>query len=402
MEMFCKDCYDSFGVVKEIDQYLFSTSKSLDKKNSPIAALGAESMDLLLLSEVYDMFANKELCLDMMLSKLERVKILLNNFSFDTRMFGGLLELTIVISFVCEKTGHFNLAMLSLKEQLEELILTKIDESEQQINSINVSQYDLIAGLSGVGVYLNLVDSHNAKLLDALINYFKKLCIKNENKYGWFVEFENQIRTNEEFERFKFGHYDCGMAHGIAAPLAILSELYKLGKVDNKEILNILDFYEKIKFVKKDITIYPGKVGPDFKSPYMGLNLSWCYGIPGISMSLIKAYSILGMKEELEATHSNLINICEEINKNDKIINLSTYTLCHGYAGLMCCFNQIFHITHEKSVEKAIKVIRPHIMKNLESIKNNFSVLEGKQGVLLSLLSTIKDSTDYEKLLLIK
>lgn len=103
MEMFCKDCYDSFGVVKEIDQYLFSTSKSLDKKNSPIAALGAESMDLLLLSEVYDMFANKELCLDMMLSKLERVKILLNNFSFDTRMFGGLLELTIVIRSMLSK-----------------------------------------------------------------------------------------------------------------------------------------------------------------------------------------------------------------------------------------------------------------------------------------------------------
>ena len=89
-------------------------------------------------------------------------------------------------------------------------------------------EYDVISGLSGVGRYL-LCISDNPEALKRLkvilkycISLIQPICINGEHVPGWYIAPEN-LFTNADREKYPQGSFNCGLAHGIAGPLALLS-----------------------------------------------------------------------------------------------------------------------------------------------------------------------------------
>lgn len=396
--IFLKDAYDEHGIFNSIENYLLLELSELDHIGiSPI------SMDILLISEVYEFLKDKDRWLEVMFRHLNKIRESVSQHNYGIRLFGGLLELELVLEIVNRKTNHFHKPLNTLNSTIIDEITLFISNRVEKINSLEVSNYDLISGVTGVGNFmLNNGLFKDNEISNSIIKYYKKLCNKRNDKYCWFIEYQNQISTNEEMNTYRSGHYDCGMAHGIAGPLRILSELYLHGLIDDKYIINILEFYENIEETIDGIICWPGKVDNNFNSVYKSLNLSWCYGIIGISPSLIKAYTVLGDIQKSEILYTNYINLSKLLITNNNMKYFNTITICHGHSGLLCGLNQALMVTHDKNILKSIDMLRRHIINRINFLDNTGSLLEGKQGVLLSLLSTINPNTEFEQLLLLK
>lgn len=392
---FNKDAYDEYGIFVNINNYLQTL---LSFEYSPLSKI---SLDLVLISEVYDYFSTRDAALEMIYQLIKRANTLISTVYFEPKLYGGLLDLAVAINMISKKTGTFTKPRNTLFRTLEPMLLNICRDKKKALTSLKASDYDLINGVSGIGVYLlSLGCEFSPELRDLISQYFDLLSSMNNGKYNWFIEYENQVSTNEEMERYKDGHYDCGVAHGIAGPLCILSELNQ-NKINNSAIERIVSFYETIEYNENGVSLWPGKKAPkeDFFLKYT--NLSWCYGYTGISNSLLKAYTSLQNTSAYNRILGNSVSLWNSIKIDNDMKYLRTLTICHGYAGVLCGMVQTYRATGDVSLLVNIFKLRRYIMERIDSVKNYSSILEGKQGILLSLLSTINDKTSFEKILLL-
>lgn len=397
-KIFLSDSYDEYGVINSVEEYL---RIACDKK---LLSLNTISLDLLLLSEVFEIFKDKELWLNIIYKKLEYAKHLIATYYYDIRLFGGLLDFAVALKFVHDRTGFFLKPLETINKTITPLLNEKMHRSINAIESLTISDYDLIAGATGLGIYLLYMDMDDlqSSSFHLLETYFSKICTINNRKYGWFIKYENQLKTNEEMEKYKLGHYDCGAAHGIAGPLFVMSKMYKSKYFNRSSLETILDFYKSIEYKVNDVFTWPGKVPPFNEIAVPFINLSWCYGYTGIFNSLLTAYTILGHTNEKNLLLENSIKMWQNIIVNNSMSYLRTLTLCHGYSGVLCGMTRTFKLTDEKSLLNNIALMRCYLIDNLRNINNNTSLLEGIQGVLLALLYSIRNDTQFESLLLLK
>lgn len=192
--IFIKDAYDEYGIFNSIENFLLLELSELNHKDiSPI------SMDILLISEVYEFLKDKDRWLEVMFKKLNIIKELLSQHNYGIRLFGGLLELELVMKIANRKTNYFYKPLDTLNRVIIDEIPLFISNRVEKINSLEVSNYDLISGITGVGTFMlnNDLFKENESS-NSIIEYYKRLCIKRNNKYCWFIEYQNQISTNEE------------------------------------------------------------------------------------------------------------------------------------------------------------------------------------------------------------
>ena len=321
----------------------------------------------------------------------------------ETRLFGGLLEFTIALKLINNKTGYFAKPLETINRTVRQVINKKLQQNMQDIKSLTISDYDLIAGATGIGVFLLYMDNHLTESLSLLNTYFSTLCATNGSNYGWFIKYENQLQTNEEMSKYKFGHYDCGAAHGIAGPLFILSQIHERKyNINNYLSINqVLNFYKSIEYKVDDIFTWPGKVSPFKEVPLPYVNISWCYGYTGIFNTLLSAYSALGYNAEIAHLLDNSVRLWRKLNVDSSKMYLRTRTLCHGYAGVLCGMTRTFNLTNDPSLLNNISLLRQYIISTMTKLNNRVSLLEGIQGVLLALLYSINRDTQFESLLLL-
>ena len=393
---FLLDGYDEYGVMGCIEQYLSITY------NHEFASLSEISLDLILISEVFEYFSNKEVWLNYIYRKLESAKKLISTFYHETRLYGGLLEFAVALKLIHNSTGYFAKPLGTINKALTQSINEKINNYIQNISSLTISDYDLIAGATGIGIYLLYMDKYFDSSMSQLNIYFSKLCSSIDEKYGWFIKYENQLKTNEEMQKYKLGHYDCGAAHGIAGPLFVLSKICKNNISNCTAIEHILNFYASIEYKVNDVFTWPGKVPPFQEIPTPYVNFSWCYGYTGIYNSIFSAYTALGYEKQKNRLLENSIKLWQKMVVSQSMTYLRSYGLCHGYAGVLCGMTRTFNLTNEKDLIQNIFLLRRFIISNLQKINNNVSLLEGMQGVLLALLHSIKNNTKFDLLLLLK
>ncbi|MER7457313.1 lanthionine synthetase C family protein [Micromonospora sp. NPDC126480] len=202
------------------------------------------------------------------------------------------------------------------------------------------AEYDLIRGLTGLGVALRRLGDHH--LLRQVLDYLVRLTEPINDLPGWWCA--NGPDRNQPPP--PGGHANHGLAHGITGPLALLALTLRDGiTVDGhgEAIIRIcrwLDIWQQHTagtiWWPQTLTLDDLRRGAPAQQ--QSLRPSWCYGTPGIARAQQLAALALH-----DTTRQHLAETAFTACVSDpaQIRRLTDRSLCHGTAGLLATGRRI-------------------------------------------------------------
>lgn len=204
----------------------------------------------------------------------------------------------------------------------------RIDRREQP----HFAEYDLIRGLTGLGVALRRLGHH--ELLRQVLDYLVRLTEPVNGLPGWWC-WNSPERTQPPPAG---GHGNLGMAHGITGPLALLALTLRDGTTvagHTTAITRICQWLDTWQQLTNGTTWWPQTVAltdlsrgaPAQRAP---LRPSWCYGTPGIARALQLAGIAMGDTARQETAETALAACLTDTHLD----RLTDAGICHGIAGV--------------------------------------------------------------------
>lgn len=212
----------------------------------------------------------------------------------------------------------------------------RIDQRQQP----HYAEYDLIRGLTGLGVVLRRLD--NRPLLHQVLEYLVRLTEPIGDLPGWWC----RNGPNRHQPPPSAGHANHGLAHGITGPLALLALTFRDGTpVDGHaqaitRICHWLDIWQQTTsgtiWWPQTLTLDDLNRGaPAQRQP---LRPSWCYGTPGIARA--HQLAALTLHDTARQHHAEAAFItC--VTDPTQLQHLTDRGLCHGTAGLLATGRRI-------------------------------------------------------------
>ncbi len=204
------------------------------------------------------------------------------------------------------------------------------------------SGYDVTSGITGVGRHLlaRYSTTGNPVLLAALEDVLATLVdiavaddvdVRGRRMPAWWNHHDTAGITTEAG-----GHLNCGMAHGVSGPLALLALAKQAGVTvarHDEAILRILSLMRKWRLSDELGPFWPYSITLDGPSPSGRYREVWCYGAAGIGRALFLAGTVLDDEPWCETAHSALRGAFAIALAGQSPIR--DFGLCHGWAGLL-------------------------------------------------------------------
>ncbi|WP_427884677.1 lanthionine synthetase LanC family protein [Kribbella sp. GL6] len=276
--------------------------------------------------------------------------------------------------------------------------------------------YDTISGLAGIGRILlaAMASGHTSAepgLVAALTALTTMLTDHGASRPGWWVPTDHHP-TVVASRLDNTGAADTGLAHGVAGPLALLSLASLAGQTVTgqetaiRHAVSWLDLWRAVDHGWPDqVTGRDLDNGSDMVP--QGRSAAWCYGVPGITRSLMHAAQALDDARLAETTRADLAQLGAQHAGWDA----AGPTLCHGQAGVLRCATGIDAGVAEHAaagVTQSLNPDRPFLVEHLEHGigHDNPGFLTGAAGVALALSEVVAlparpAATSWDALLLI-
>lgn len=214
-------------------------------------------------------------------------------------------------------------------------------------------EYDLISGVTGLGVYARerLSYPSGVLLLERVVDCLVKQAETGPEGTTWFT---SPDRLPEwQLEIHPRGLYNLGVAHGIPAVVALLAIACRSGVAADRA-RPLLDGAVRWLLARQ----LPAGRGSCFASSFSAgedsaaSRLAWCYGDPGIAATLLVAARAVGepvwRDKALEVARAAARRSPEQSFVRDA-------GLCHGAAGLAHLFNRFWQASGEKVFRDAAR-----------------------------------------------
>ena len=396
-----------------------------EEKSQKVVASNNLFGALLCVGEHYPYIVDKPACRQYIIDTVNRVRPLLNYYALNNKLglFCGLGDFGVALSSINRSTGLYSNLLNSINTTISMGLIQEAESLNHKIknHSLSAMDYDCILGITGTLRYLLMFDTkmYNEAIIDAI----ESLITLSGQSYrdgillpNFHVKNENVVPL-EDRGKFPTGMINFGMAHGMAAALSVLSISKKMVislKGQEKAIKQICDIYMQSYAEMPDGRVYwPSSLtGDDYihlsnLSPVVHLRLSWCYGAVAILHSLYLAAQALENQELVFWT----LEKAKIFSKTSlEYTQLSSPTICHGYAGLLLTFEAFYRDTNDNVFSNMIETLQSKLLalysplhkygfldvdrvngklKKTEGV--NF--LTGTSGVILALSSHYYDSS---------
>ncbi|MEU3724444.1 lanthionine synthetase C family protein [Streptomyces sp. NPDC031705] len=326
----------------------------------------------------------------------------------DSGLYGGLSGLEFAATSLSRHGTRYRRLLDVLDAELAPHLLAGAENLRGTQGSMPVETFDLVSGASGVAAQLLVRDRHQQ--LPALLDGLVRLSLPMDGGPGWRTPPE--LMHEGMRQTFPTGNLNCGLAHGIPGPLAVLSLALRAGyeqpgQVDAVQALVgwLLEHRSDDEWGinwpcaipwPDDPRSLPHGWPPPARS-------AWCYGSPGVARALWLAGDALdddGLKgfavEALAAVMRRPLDA--------RSINSPTF--CHGVAGLLQVVLRFAHDTHLRFLTEAAELLvsqllaafdprRPLGYAALEPGDNpvdRAGLLDGAAGVAMVLLAAATDT----------
>jgi hypothetical protein len=328
----------------------------------------------------------------------------------ETRMspslFGGLSGLAFAASALNGDGARYPRLLAGLNDALA----SALDDGQPTADGRGpVSEFDVIAGASGVGAYLLRYDPLG--LLPKVLSGLVSLAEPRDGPPRWMTP-PDQLGDPAMASKFPSGYLNCGLAHGIPGPLALLALSLRHGvevpgQVD--AVRRLADWLLEHRMDDRWGVNWPSAIpvtSPgerDDPGRLLPARSAWCYGSPGVARALWFAGEALDDQGlcgvAVEAMHAVFRRPIPERR-------IESPTFCHGVAGLLQIAVRFAHDTRLPAFSAAATELvdgllaayepdRPLGYASIEPGPNPVDrpgLLDGAPGVALALLAAATDT----------
>jgi len=270
-------------------------------------------------------------------------------------------------------------------------------------------EYDLVHGLTGLGAYL-LRQHPDSVLMREVLTYLVALTepvaaadAAGTGAPGWWT---SDMPAGKPPERFRGGHADLGMAHGVGGPLALLALSLRHGiTVDGQAdaISRICSWLDNWRQDNAAGAWWPERVtGRELTEGRCGQpgprRPSWCYGTPGLARAQQLAALALGDHDRQRAAEHAMI-AC--LTDPGQLAQLTGPALCHGWAGALLTAWHAAADAGPSGITSRLPMLTGTLVRHAAGCGHP-GLIEGTAGVALTLHTvTSPPGTGWESCLLI-
>ena len=212
--------------------------------------------------------------------------------------------------------------------------------------------YDLVQGLTGLGVYA-LARWPRPAAAQCILGVVEQLARQarhdRDGVYWWTPPTWNGLQR----ERYQPGGVDLGVAHGIAGIIPFLARVHRLG-LAQQTVRPLLDGAVGW-LLAHMVDTASGPTVPCFVADGVEpgpARSAWCYGDPGVAAALLLAARDVG--EPAWAAVATALAMRAAIRPPDQT-GVVDAGLCHGSAGLAHLFNRMYQMTAEPALADAAR-----------------------------------------------
>ncbi|MCK1711148.1 MULTISPECIES: lanthionine synthetase C family protein [unclassified Bradyrhizobium] len=264
-------------------------------------------------------------------------------------LFSGLAGLAFAAQYASNGSPRYRRLLTTLDTHICALLRPSISffRSDSPAFGAPVELFDLISGLSGAAAYL-LTRYGTAREVDQtveeILRCFVGLASETNGLPAWHTPLHYTRSYDSMTGSFPQGFLNCGLAHGIPGPLAVMALGHRYG-------LPIEGLAEAIEHIATWLLEHrhddawgmnwPSGVGLDVTQSGVSVRAAsatapshagWCYGSPGLSRSLF----LSGLALKSEKLCSAAVEAIEAVIRRPyEIRALRSSTFCHGIAGLL-------------------------------------------------------------------
>lgn len=337
-------------------------------------------------------------------------------------LFGGLAGVCFSVLMASKGRTRYQRFLSSVEDYLIKKTHTEyIEPLWSRLEAglpIHPLQYDVIQGISGIGLYallcleqerFVLFSKEIARILTVLAQPIQRAnCLVP----GWHQPQDMQFIEREK-QMFPQGSFNLGLAHGVPSILGFLTTAMRCGIVESNQksaVETIVDWLNK-KIVDTELGMFvPHKISWDEevqgKTSHVHFSRdAWCYGAGGVARTLYLAGSALN-REDLKIKSVQMFK--DIFRRKSEHWGVPSSTMCHGMSGLLLIGHLMEQDSKDEDLAKCLDDLEGRLMctfseefpfgfQDLDPMQsggfahlNKAGILEGASGVLATLLTRQK------------
>ncbi|HEY6707953.1 MAG TPA: lanthionine synthetase C family protein [Actinomycetota bacterium] len=334
-------------------------------------------------------------------------------------LFAGLAGLGLVATVLSDDGARYRRLLATLDQALVARVPALVNALERRAGGSAVRELDLISGLAGIAAYLLLrrEEPGVGAALHEVLGSLVELTGSDEDGPRWRTR-PDQLGPDER-ARYPNGYLNCGLAHGIPGPLAVLSLALRVGP-------GLPGLPDAVARTADWLTAHrtDGPSGPNWPNavslgrtvayPVAPARSAWCYGGPGVAAALRLAGNALrgasaGLRDpagealgDAAAGHQDLavVALSAALARPAEVARVDSPTFCHGRAGLLAITSTFARATGDDGFRRAAATMAAELVdrfdpaaplgyRDTESggrVIDQPGLLTGAPGVALALL----------------
>ena len=333
-------------------------------------------------------------------------------------MFGGLAGLAFAGWSLSRGATRYRRLLATLDDTLLPRVTMQADGlARLTMEGISFGEFDVISGLAGIGAYLLLRRENPGAVmaLEAVLHSLVALANDTGSRPRWWTP-AYLLGDEEMAALYPHGNLNCGLAHGIPGPLALMALALSHG-------IAVPGIEEAVDRLASWIVEHRADDGwgvnwpyavsltqegsPDLSaSPEASSRAAWCYGAPGVARALWLA----GVGRDRPEWRNLAVEAMEAVYQRPVTVRrIDSPTFCHGVAGLLQVTLRfakdtklpVFAEAAASLTDWLLSVYEPDSLLGYRNWEpggtrvDHAGLLDGAPGVLLTLLAA---STDVEPL----
>ena len=330
-------------------------------------------------------------------------------------LFGGLSNLAFAANAVSRQGTRYRRLLAELDSAVTKAAVEGGAAIARRPAGLWTDAFDVISGAAGVGAYLLCRPDDAA--LRAVLTGLVALCGETDGLPNWHTAADAMIPGIPITQEFPDGVFNCGLAHGVPGPMALLALAERAG-------VSVSGQREAIERTARWLVANRSddQWGPGWPSgvPMSGTKIprpaqnAWCYGSAGVARSLWLAGDALGDDSLRKLATDAMAAVCDR-PRSARHIDRSP-GLCHGVAGALQISLRFAQDTGEDvfaaAAARFTEIVLQHYDENRRfgygsvvedgSLADEPGLLDGAAGVALALLAgSTGIAPDWDRMLLL-
>ncbi|HEX9986802.1 MAG TPA: lanthionine synthetase C family protein [Thermoanaerobaculia bacterium] len=209
---------------------------------------------------------------------------------------------------------------------------------------------DLVSGVAGLAVYAlaRLPDAQAERCLELIVRALEETSQETAEGIVWFTP--PSLLTDEVLKKAPQGYFDYGVAHGLPGVIAALAGSVRAGVATGPAMRLLEGAVRTLRAVRLPSGNFPGLVGTGLDTRVA--RLAWCYGAPGIAVTLLRASEAAGREDWREEALDAGRWAARRSDEDSGVVDAG---FCHGAAGVAHMFNVLYQATGEPLFAEAAR-----------------------------------------------